>query len=216
MEELLKALVDIQTRLSVPKINYNKFGNFKFRSLEDIETAIKPLLKEHQCGIRFADEIVEHCGRTFLKTTLTFFNTKGESVSTTAEAEQAAQKTGMDLAQVTGAASSYARKYAMNAMFAIDDTRDSDTNEYQAQQQNQAVAKRPTSHRSTTKKVSVTVQTNSQNPRYAAIQNAIQSAPDVDSLLILYNQHRNEVRSNPEILNLFTQRKNQLQPIVSV
>lgn len=213
MEELLKALVDIQSRLSVPKNNYNKFGNFKFRSLEDIETAIKPLLKEHQCGIRFADEIVEHCGRTFLKTTLTFFNTKGESLSTTAEAEQASQKTGMDLAQVTGAASSYARKYAMNAMFAIDDTRDSDTNEYQAQQQNSTATKQPTQHRSTTKKASVTVQTASHNQRYAGIQNAIASAPDIDSLLILYNQHSNEVKNNPEILNLFTQRKNQLQPV---
>lgn len=208
MEDLLKALIDIQTRLSVPKGQYNKFGNFKFRSLEDIETAIKPLLKEHQCGIRFNDEITEHCGRTFLKTTLTFFNTKGQSISTTAEAEHAAQKTGMDAAQVTGAASSYARKYAMNALFAIDDTRDSDTNEYQQQA---ATKQQPTQRRSTTKKASVTVQTATQNPRYAGIQTAIQSAPDIDSLLILYNQHQNEVRSNPEILNLFTQRKNQLQ-----
>lgn len=211
MEDLLKALIDIQTRLSVPKGQYNKFGNFKFRSLEDIETAIKPLLKEHQCGIRFNDEITEHCGRTFLKTTLTFFNTKGESISTTAEAEHAAQKTGMDAAQVTGAASSYARKYAMNALFAIDDTRDSDTNEYQAQQQNPTTTKQPAQRRSTTKKASVTVQKAPQNPRYAGIQTAIQSAPDIDSLLILYNQHQNEVRNNPEILNLFTQRKNQLQ-----
>lgn len=211
MEDLLKALIDIQTRLSVPKGQFNKFGNFKFRSLEDIETAIKPLLKEHQCGIRFNDEITEHCGRTFLKTTLTFFNTKGESISTTAEAEHAAQKTGMDAAQVTGAASSYARKYAMNALFAIDDTRDSDTNEYQQQ----AATKQPMQRRSTTKKASVTVQTTTQNPRYAGIQTAIQSAPDIDSLLILYNQHQNEVRNNPEILSLFTQRKNQLQLLAS-
>ena len=87
MEELLKSLIHIQQNLNAPKDQYNQFGKFKYRKLEDIQAAIKPLLAEQSCGIRFADEIVEHCGRTFLKTTLTFFNDKGETLSTTAEAE---------------------------------------------------------------------------------------------------------------------------------
>ena len=119
MEDLLKSLIDIQQRLDAPKGQYNNYGKYNYRSLEDIEAAIKPLLKEHSCGIRFSDQVVEHCGRTFLQTTLYFFNTKGENISITAEAEHSATKTGMDAAQITGAASSYARKYAMNALFAI-------------------------------------------------------------------------------------------------
>ena len=104
MQELLKSLIDIQQRLNVPKNQYNQFGKFKYRSLEDIQAALKPLLAEHNCGIRFDDTIVEHCGRTFLKTTLTFFNDKGETLSTTSEAEHAIEKSGMDSAQISGAA----------------------------------------------------------------------------------------------------------------
>ena len=122
MEELLKALIDIQQNLNAPKGQYNNFGKFNYRSLEDIEAAIKPFLAKHSCGIRFSDEIEDHCNRTFVKTTLTFFNCKGDSISTTAVAENVSEKSGMDGAQITGAASSYARKYSMNAMFAIDDT----------------------------------------------------------------------------------------------
>ena len=133
MEDLLKSLIDIQQRLDAPKGQYNSYGKYNYRSLEDIEAAIKPLLREHSCGIRFSDQVVEHCGRTFLQTTLYFFNTKGESISITAEAEHSATKAGMDAAQITGAASSYARKYAMNALFAIDDTKDADTNQYHDQ-----------------------------------------------------------------------------------
>ena len=136
----MKALIDIQQNLNAPKGQYNNFGKFNYRSLEDIEAAIKPFLAKHSCGIRFSDEIEDHCNRTFVKTTLTFFNCKGDSISTTAVAENVSEKSGMDGAQITGAASSYARKYAMNAMFAIDDTKDADTNQYH-NQTNQATAK---------------------------------------------------------------------------
>ena len=204
MEELLKALIDIQQNLNAPKAQYNNYGKFNYRSLEDIEAAIKPFLAKHSCGIRFSDEIEDHCNRTFVKTTLTFFNCKGESITTTAVAENVSEKTGMDGAQITGAASSYARKYAMNAMFAIDDTKDADTNQYH-NQTTQASPKPATSRRS---KATPAPQP---QDRFSMIKNAIASTPDTDALLDLYLQHKNEVESNVEIKALFTARKQQLK-----
>ena len=202
MQELLKSLIDIQQRLNVPKNQYNQFGKFKYRSLEDIQAALKPLLAEHGCGIRFDDTIVEHCGRTFLKTTLTFFNDKGETLSSTSEAEHAIEKSGMDSAQISGAASSYARKYAMNALFLIDDSPEIDSDQY--------------SQGKTTKRTSTT--TTKTTPRQAtpvdkntAIKNAINASKDVNSLLSLYMEHQQEVESNPEIKAMFTARRQTLQ-----
>ena len=205
MEDLLKSLIDIQQRLDAPKGQYNNFGKYNYRSLEDIEAAIKPLLREHSCGIRFSDQVVEHCGRTFLQTTLFFFNTKGENISVTAEAEHSATKSGMDAAQITGAASSYARKYAMNALFAIDDTKDADTNQYH--NQTTQPSPKPTTRRTKTV-VSTSVQ---QTDRLALIANAINSTNSVDELLSLYQLHSSECENNPSIKKLFTDRKNQLK-----
>lgn len=212
MEELLKSLIFIQQNLNAPKGQYNNFGKFNYRSLEDIEAAIKPLLAEQSCGIRFSDEIEDHCGRTFLKTTLTFFNTKGDSISTTALAENVSEKSGMDGAQITGAASSYARKYAMNAMFAIDDTKDADTNQYHDQAA-QATPKPTTTRRAKTVTATTSPQTAQPADRFAAIRNAINAVPDVDALLSLYQQHRNEVENTPEIKKLFSERKQQLKQL---
>ena len=205
MEDLLKSLIDIQQRLDAPKGQYNNFGKYNYRSLEDIEAAIKPLLREHSCGIRFSDQVVEHCGRTFLQTTLFFFNTKGENISVTAEAEHSATKSGMDAAQITGAASSYARKYAMNALFAIDDTKDADTNQYH--NQTTQPSPKPTTRRTKTV-VSTSVQ---QTDRLALIANAINSTNSIDELLSLYQLHSSECENNPSIKKLFTDRKNQLK-----
>ena len=211
MEDLLKSLIDIQQRLDAPKGQYNNFGKYNYRSLEDIEAAIKPLLKEHSCGIRFSDQVVEHCGRTFLQTTLYFFNTKGENISITAEAEHSATKAGMDAAQITGAASSYARKYAMNALFAIDDTKDADTNQYH--NQTTQTTSKPTTTTRRAKTIAAPVQPQPIQPvdRFAGIKNAINSVTDTDALLDLYLQHQNEVEGNPDIKQLFTARKLQLK-----
>jgi len=209
MEELLKSLIDIQQNLNAPKGQYNNFGKFNYRSLEDIEAAIKPFLAKHSCGIRFSDEIEDHCNRTFVKTTLTFFNCKGDSISTTAVAENVSEKSGMDGAQITGAASSYARKYSMNAMFAIDDTKDADTNQYH-NQTNQATAKSNSTRRAKTIPAP-TPQPATPVDRFAPIKNAINSVADTDALLDLYLQHQNEVEGNPEIKQLFTERKLQLK-----
>ena len=202
MQELLKSLIDIQQRLNVPKNQYNQFGKFKYRSLEDIQAALKPLLAEHNCGIRFDDTIVEHCGRTFLKTTLTFFNDKGETLSTTSEAEHAIEKSGMDSAQISGAASSYARKYAMNALFLIDDSPEIDSDQYS---QGRTTRKATTS---TTKAVTRQAAPVDKN---TAIKNAINASKDVNALLSLYMEHQQEVESNPEIKAMFTARRQALQ-----
>ena len=212
MEELLKALIDIQQNLNAPKGQYNNFGKFNYRSLEDIEAAIKPFLAKHSCGIRFSDEIEDHCNRTFVKTTLTFFNCKGDSISTTAVAENVSEKSGMDGAQITGAASSYARKYAMNAMFCIDDTKDADTNQYH-DQMTQATPKPTTTRRAKTVTATTSPQTAQPADRFAAIRNAINAVPDVNALLSLYQQHRNEVENTPEIKKLFSERKQQLKQL---
>ena len=205
MEDLLKSLIYIQQNLTVPKDQFNSFGKFHYRSLESILAALKPLLAEQHCGIRFADEVVEHGGRTFVKTTLTFFNEKGVSLSTTAEAEHSQQKTGMDSAQITGAASSYCRKYCLGALFMIDDAKDADTDSYHQQTQQRKTVQRRTTPRAAAAPAS--------DPRYAAIEKALKECTDIDQLIDLYEQHKNEVEANPEIKNLFSERKRALRVI---
>ena len=221
MEDLLKSLIAIQGKLCVPKSQFNNFGKYAYRSLEDIEAVLKPLLQSHNCGIRFCDEIVEHSsGRTFLKTTLFFFNSKGESISVTAEAEHASEKSGMDKSQITGAASSYARKYALNGLFAIDDTKDADTNEYQGQTtQTVPPEQKPipsTSKRTTRKAMTPSIHTvpqptpQPQYDRYAGIRQMLSTVQTVADLVKIWNEHKSEVEGNDEIKALFTARKNEL------
>jgi hypothetical protein len=121
-----QALVDIQSRLKAPKNQYNGFGRYKYRSAEDILEAVKPLLKENGCSLTINDEIIPIGNRIYVKSTAEL-NNGTEKVSTTAFAREEDQKKGMDASQVTGAASSYARKYALNGLFCIDDTKDADT-----------------------------------------------------------------------------------------
>lgn len=198
-------LIHIQQNLNAPKNQYNSFGKFKYRSLEDVLAALKPLLAEQNCGIRFDDSIVEHCGRTFLKTTLTFFNDKGEQIQTTAEAEHADQKSGMDVAQISGAASSYARKYALNALFCIDDSPEIDSENYYGGGKSSGGGKRTTTTTKTTPKQTPEIDKNER------IKTAINSTADLNSLLCLYQQHQQEVEANPEIKGLFTTRRITLQ-----
>jgi hypothetical protein len=208
MEALFKALIWIQQNLQAPKSEYNSFGKFNYRSLESILAALKPLLAQQHCGIRFADDVVEHGGRTFVRSTLYFFNDKGESISTTAEAEHSATKTGMDSAQITGAASSYARKYCLNGLFAIDDTKDPDSNAYAYQQQTQEpVKKTPTRRTRTTAQPAAPAS----NPRYAAIEKALSKVTDIDSLLDLYEQHKMEVDNDSSIRDMFSKKKQEIR-----
>lgn len=212
MEALFKALIWIQQNLQAPKSEYNSFGKYNYRSLESILAALKPLLAQQHCGIRFADDVVEHGGRTFVRSTLYFFNDKGESISTTAEAEHSATKTGMDSAQITGAASSYARKYCLNGLFAIDDTKDPDSNAYMQQTQ-EPVKKTPTRRTRTTSVSAQATTPTAKDPRYQSIQAALSAVKDIDGLIDLYEQHKMEVEGNAEIKAMFSRRKQELRVI---
>ncbi|MBF1762679.1 MAG: ERF family protein [Veillonella sp.] len=117
---------DIQHKLKAPKGQYNSFGKYNYRSCEDILEGVKPLLKEHNLALLIDDEIVQIGERYYVKATAKITDGR-EIVSATAYAREPDTKKGMDESQITGATSSYARKYALNALLCIDDTKDADT-----------------------------------------------------------------------------------------
>jgi len=146
----VKELVAIQQELSVPKSHEHKFGGFSYRNCEDILTAVKPLLQQHGCSLVLTDEVkclgsemqgivsdkLTKGGQllasgvvqsTYIVATARLINASGESIECSAAARETKDKAGMDASQVSGAASSYARKYALNGLFAIDDVSDADS-----------------------------------------------------------------------------------------
>ena len=128
------ALMAVQADLKAPKRQHNSFGKYDYRSAEDIIEAVKPLLKDNGLFLNMSDDIVLIGDRYYVRATAKVVDVvTGESVQTSALAREAAQKKGMDESQVTGTASSYARKYALNGLFAIDDTKDADTDQYRQQ-----------------------------------------------------------------------------------
>ena len=130
-------LIKVQATLNAPKGQYNSFGKYAYRSCEDIMAAVKPLLAEHGLVQFVSDEIVLIGDRYYVKTTVTV--TDGEtSHNVSGLARESLAKKGMDDAQVTGSTSSYARKYALNGMYNIDDSKDADTNEYRQVAQSKA------------------------------------------------------------------------------
>lgn len=118
-------LIKIQNELNVPKSQFNSFGNYYYRSCEDILEAVKPLLKKEGLLMTITDEIVEVGGRNYVKATVKLSDGTKE-LTYSAYAREEETKKGMDGSQITGASSSYARKYALNGLFLIDDTKDSD------------------------------------------------------------------------------------------
>lgn len=137
----MKELIAIQSELKAPKSQFNKFGGYKYRKAEDILEAVKPLLNKQKCTLTITDDIVMVGNRIYVKATATIKNEKGDCETTTGWAREEESKKGMDGSQITGASSSYARKYALNGLFAIDDNADSDTTNdgqhQEAQQQTQ-------------------------------------------------------------------------------
>lgn len=125
----MNKLVKIQSELKAPKGNYNSFGKYKYRSCEDILEAVKPLLARENCTLTLQDDVILIGDRFYIKATASITD-GSETVSTTAFARESNEKKGMDDSQITGTASSYARKYALNGLFLIDDTKDADTDEY--------------------------------------------------------------------------------------
>ena len=129
---IYEKLLNVQTELKAPKNQFNKFGGFKYRSCEDILEALKPVLSKYKLAMIITDDIITVNNRNYVKATVRLFNTeKEEFIENSAIAREEESKKGMDGSQITGASSSYARKYALNGLFAIDDTKDSDsTNTY--------------------------------------------------------------------------------------
>ena len=129
----MEELINIQNELKAPKNLYNSFGKYKYRNAEGIMEAVKPLLKKYGCCLTLCDDIHMIGERYYLKATATLVNKEGKSVVVTALAREDKDKKGMDGSQITGTASSYARKYALNGLFLIDDTKDADTDEYKVE-----------------------------------------------------------------------------------
>jgi len=140
-EKLLKA----QVELKAPKGQYNSFGKYKYRSCEDILEALKPVLNKFKLTLFIKDDVIEVNTRNYVKATITLVNTEkpDEIIETSALAREEETKKGMDGSQITGASSSYARKYALNGMFMIDDTKDSDsTNTHGKEEKTEAERKK--------------------------------------------------------------------------
>lgn len=133
METLVK-LSKIQGELKAPKSQRNSFGKYNYRSCEDILEAVKPLLAKYGACLVLEDEPVQSGEYHYIKATATIYDSEsGDKISNTAYAREPKQQSGMSDSQLTGTASSYARKYALNGLFCIDDTKDADTDEYQKQ-----------------------------------------------------------------------------------
>ena len=131
MDSFLKRVSDLQSELKAPKNQYNKFGKYNYRSCEDILEAAKPLCKKYSMVLNLSDKIINLNNRYYIESTATLYDIESDAkLASTASAREAEIKKGMDDSQITGTASSYARKYALNGLFNIDDTKDADTNEH--------------------------------------------------------------------------------------
>ena len=133
---IYEKLMQIQRELKAPKGQYNSFGKYKYRSCEDILEAVKPILSKHGCAAVITDTLVHTGERYYVQATAILYDTEtGDAVCNSAYAREEETKKGMDGSQITGTASSYARKYALNGLFLIDDTKDADTDAYHEQTQ---------------------------------------------------------------------------------
>ena len=137
---ITEKLMNIQSKLNAPKNQRNSFGNYNYRSCEDILVAVKPLLAEYKCTVTLNDDMVVVGDRIYVKATATLTDVEkpDAKVVNSAFAREAAVKKGQDESQITGATSSYARKYALNGLFLIDDNKDADTDEYKKESDNRA------------------------------------------------------------------------------
>ena len=139
---ITEKLMNIQSNLNAPKNQRNSFGNYNYRSCEDILVAVKPLLAEYKCTVTLNDDMVVVGDRIYVKATATLTDVEkpDAKVVNSAFAREAAVKKGQDESQITGATSSYARKYALNGLFLIDDNKDADTDEYKKENDSKAKA----------------------------------------------------------------------------
>lgn len=198
----MKELIAIQSQLKAPKSKYNSFGKYNYRSCEDILEAVKPLLQENDCTLVISDEIVMVGTRYYVKATATIINSEGKAVSNTGLAREDEDKKGMDGCQITGTASSYARKYALNGLFLIDDTKDADTDEYHNQTAN-GKGKQPKQPKNLT------------DDDFFIAEAEAQNCPTVEALSACYNKYAainpNYIKDGSIFMKALTTRKKQLQ-----
>lgn len=191
--ELLLQLAQIQSELKAPKGQRNTFGKYNYRSCEDILEAVKPLLKERGLVILITDDIVQIGERYYVRATATIYDSEGSFISNSALAREELKRTGMDASQITGATSSYARKYALNGLLAIDDTKDADaTNKGQDEP-------KPT--------------TKSQQPIAFTdeIKGALAKAQSVQELVEIFGRLPQTLRDSNEVKSYCAKLKNELE-----
>jgi hypothetical protein len=132
IKNIYEKLSEVQNELKAPKNQYNSFGKYNYRSCEDILEGVKPLCRKYRTTLIIGDTLELIGDRYYIKATAILYDLDSDkSISNTAYARESENKTGMDVSQITGATSSYARKYALNGLFNIDDTKDADTDEFQ-------------------------------------------------------------------------------------
>lgn len=199
----MKELIAIQSELKAPKSQFNKFGGYKYRKAEDILEAVKPLLAKQKCTLIITDDVVLIGNRIYVKATATIKNEKGECETTNGWAREEETKKGMDGSQITGASSSYARKYALNGLFAIDDNADSDTtNDGQHQEaQQQAQTQQPAAQQT----ASSQYHPNDLNEGLAYLSRCVSK----DNLLWVI-QHYQPLCSNTQFMQAVSAKKKQL------
>jgi hypothetical protein len=183
MSTQLNALAEIQAKVKAPKGQFNSFGKYAYRSAEDILESVKQVVNPMGFSISLSDTIILVGDRFYVQATATLTNGK-ETYTATAFAREEESKKGMDGSQVTGASSSYARKYALNGLFALDDTKDSDATN--------------THGKDTPKPMSMNLQ---------SWADGISACVSIDQLQALYKEKESIIVNNQEVLNLFTARK---------
>ena len=198
----MKELISIQSELKAPKTQFNKFGGYKYRKAEDILEAVKPLLAKQKCTLIITDDIVLVGNRIYVKATATIKNEKGECETSTGWAREEETKKGMDGSQITGASSSYARKYALNGLFAIDDNADSDaTNDVQHQATQQQAAQVAPAQQSTTPKY----HTNDLNEGLAYLSRCVNK----DNLVLVVQTYK-PLTASPQFMQAVSAKKKEL------
>lgn len=195
----MKELQFIQQHLVAPKDLTNKFGGFKYRSCEKILEAVKKHLNEQKCTITITDDVVECAGRVFIQAKATITNEAGEHVTTSAFAELPIEKKGMDQSQLTGSASSYARKYALCGLLAIDDNKDADD-----------IAEGPG-----TQEIEAIRPDGEEERKYianqiASIAEAIKKIDNLPALNEYYRAQSDYYKKNEEVISHFSKRKLEL------
>lgn len=147
-ENFMKRVSAVQKELKAPKGQYNSFGKYHYRSCEDILEAVKPICNKYGIVLTVSDELTMNGEWHYIKATATLYDTESDAtISNTAYARESETKKGMDESQITGTASSYARKYALNGLFCIDDTKDADTDEYTNNQNRSSAKSKPTAEK---------------------------------------------------------------------